>query len=135
MFKTTCVFTRVYHSGYQNQMTRWPVKPIEVIIRTLKLRSPNLTVADIGCGEGSLALSLPNKVHSFDLCKVKDHIVICDAAQVHTKLDAASSDDKLIKLRNAKNRVFFSVNLPLHFFNEKFQKLLLQAGLIRREIM
>ena len=73
-------------------MSRWPVKPINVIIDMLKSRSPNLVVADIGCGEGTLALSVPNKVHSFDLCQVNDHVIICDAAKLHTKLPLLSVD-------------------------------------------
>ncbi len=73
-------------------MSKWPVKPLEVILGMLSSRSERLIVADIGCGEGALALEAKQKVHSFDLESVHDHIVICDAAKVHTKLAAKSVD-------------------------------------------
>jgi hypothetical protein len=39
----------------------------------------------MGCGEGKLALMVPNKVHSFDLHSLAPHITACDMARVPLK--------------------------------------------------
>lgn len=46
------------------------------------LRPSNLVIADFGCGEAKLAQSVKNKVHSFDLVAVNDHVVQCDMKNV-----------------------------------------------------
>lgn len=40
-----------YHSGYQEQMSRWPEQPVNNIVQWLQGRSSSLVVADFGCGE------------------------------------------------------------------------------------
>jgi len=39
----------------------------------------------MGCGEAHLALSVKNKVHSFDLVAVNERITACDMAHVPLK--------------------------------------------------
>ena len=39
-------------------------------------------IADMGCGEGRLARSVPNTVHSFDLVAANDSVTACDIAHV-----------------------------------------------------
>lgn len=45
-------------------------------------RRPSLEVADFGCGDAKLSRSVPNKVHSFDLVAVNEHVTVCDMAKV-----------------------------------------------------
>ena len=47
---------------------------IEAIIKFLK-KHPTWTVADLGCGDAKIALTLPaGRVHSFDLVAVNDRV-------------------------------------------------------------
>ncbi|KAG8041685.1 hypothetical protein G9C98_000683 [Cotesia typhae] len=55
-------------------------------------------IADFGCGEGRLADSVKQKVHSLDLVAVNDKIIACDMA--HTPL-----------LTNGINAVVFCLSL------------------------
>ncbi|CAM9254152.1 unnamed protein product [Chrysoparadoxa australica] len=80
----------VYHSGYREQVSKWPVNPLDIIISWLKKSRPNATVADFGCGEGRLGLSVSNTVHSFDLRSPAPHITACDMA--HVPLSDSSVD-------------------------------------------
>lgn len=100
-----------YHEGYKQQVERWPLNPVDVIIESIQkmygefihfnfckwkmfkrswgieftnyswCRSKDLVVADFGCGEAKLADSVPQKVHSFDLVAVNDKVTACDMAQ------------------------------------------------------
>lgn len=82
-----------YHSGYKQQVRQWPVNPLDIIIKSLQARakSGKLIVADFGCGEAQLALSLPAaRVHSFDLVAANDFVTVCNMA--HTPLQADSVD-------------------------------------------
>ncbi|KAM5182302.1 ribosomal RNA-processing protein 8 isoform 1-T3 [Mantella aurantiaca] len=72
----------VYHTGFSQQVQRWPVNPITEIIKYIKNRPASLVVADFGCGDAQLARSIRNKVHSFDLVALNDHVTVCDMAQV-----------------------------------------------------
>ena len=57
------------------------------LCKTLRLQTKpkEWSVADMGCGEGKLALMVPNKVHSFDLHSLAPHITACDMARVPLK--------------------------------------------------
>ncbi len=46
------------------------------------MQNPKLVVGDFGCGDARLAQSVPNKVHSFDLVAVNEHVTACDIANV-----------------------------------------------------
>lgn len=72
----------IYHTGFSQQVQRWPVNPITEIIKYVKNRPPSLVVADFGCGDAQLARSVRNKVHSFDLVALNDLVTVCDMAQV-----------------------------------------------------
>lgn len=39
-----------YHTGYQEQMSRWPEQPVNIIMKWLKDHPSSLVVADFGCG-------------------------------------------------------------------------------------
>ena len=45
-------------------------------------RSPQLIIADMGCGEAKISQCVPNKVFSFDLVAVNDFVTACDMAKV-----------------------------------------------------
>uniref|UniRef100_T1JBQ7 Ribosomal RNA-processing protein 8 n=1 Tax=Strigamia maritima TaxID=126957 RepID=T1JBQ7_STRMM len=81
---------QVYHNGYQIQMAKWPVKPLDIIVKEIKSRSKSLVVADFGCGDASLAARVTNTVHSFDLVALNDRVTECDMA--HVPLEDRSVD-------------------------------------------
>lgn len=43
----------IYHLGYEEQIKKWPCRPVDVIFKYL--RDKNGNVADIGCGNGRLS--------------------------------------------------------------------------------
>lgn len=49
-------------------------------------RPASLVVADFGCGDCKIALSVKNKVHSFDLALICDRVTVCDMANVSPTL-------------------------------------------------
>ncbi|BFZ15073.1 hypothetical protein BsWGS_18112 [Bradybaena similaris] len=71
----------VYHEGFQNQVNKWPVNPLDVFIKQLKDKPKNLVIADFGCGDAKLAQSVPQKVHSFDLVALNKRITVCDMSK------------------------------------------------------
>ncbi|XP_064636831.1 ribosomal RNA-processing protein 8-like [Lineus longissimus] len=74
---------KVYHEGFQNQVEKWPVNPVDKMIEYIQSKSnANLIVADFGCGDARIAQSVSNKVHSFDLVAVNEHITACDMSKV-----------------------------------------------------
>ncbi|KAM9319623.1 ribosomal RNA-processing protein 8 [Gastrophryne carolinensis] len=72
----------IYHTGFSQQVQRWPINPITHIINFIKNRPSSLVVADFGCGDARLARSVRNPVHSFDLVALNDRVTVCDMAQV-----------------------------------------------------
>ncbi|KAG6548270.1 hypothetical protein Mapa_010321 [Marchantia paleacea] len=80
----------LYHTGYQKQMSKWPVLPVTVVTNWLKARSPNLVLADFGCGDARLAKSVPNKVFSLDLVSSDPSVIACNMAK--TPLVTSSID-------------------------------------------
>ncbi|XP_045204422.2 uncharacterized protein NMB1333-like [Mercenaria mercenaria] len=85
MFKNDDVAFSVYHEGFQSQVEKWPTNPIDVIIEKLQAKPKHLILADFGCGDAKLARSVPNKVHSFDLVALNDHVTVCDMSKVPVK--------------------------------------------------
>ncbi|XP_070605505.1 ribosomal RNA-processing protein 8 [Erythrolamprus reginae] len=80
----------VYHRGFALQAARWPERPVERLAQHLRRRPASLVVADFGCGDCTLARSLPNRVHCFDLAALDPRVTVCDMAQV--PLEDASVD-------------------------------------------
>eukprot|EP00466_Bigelowiella_natans_P016209 jgi/Bigna1/48775/estExt_Genewise1.C_310141 len=80
-----------YHEGFSRQADSWSRNPLDEMIAILK-RKRQWVVGDFGCGEARLAQSVPNKVYSFDLVAINEHVVACNMANVPLedgKLDAA----------------------------------------------
>ncbi|XP_062151472.1 ribosomal RNA-processing protein 8 [Alnus glutinosa] len=89
-FKEDPELFNVYHAGYQEQMSHWPEKPVNIIIKWLKDHSPSLVVADFGCGDAQLAKNVKNKVFSFDLVANDPSVIACDMSK--TPLDSSVVD-------------------------------------------
>ncbi|KAI4489489.1 hypothetical protein M0802_011101 [Mischocyttarus mexicanus] len=77
-----------YHDGYKQQVTRWPLNPLDIIIDSIKKMPNDYVIADFGCGEATLAASIEQKTHSFDLISANDRVKACDMA--HTPLLTSS---------------------------------------------
>ncbi|XP_034939315.1 ribosomal RNA-processing protein 8 [Chelonus insularis] len=84
LFKEDPESFKAYHVGYQNQVERWPLNPLDSIINAVKKMPKDYIIADFGCGEAKLACSVEQKVHSIDLVAVNDRVTACDMA--HTPL-------------------------------------------------
>ncbi|VDM93398.1 unnamed protein product, partial [Litomosoides sigmodontis] len=64
---------------------KWPCKPVHIIIQWIKsLKCDGLVIADLGCGNATLAEKLSHiaTVHSFDLVAVNERITACDMSTV-----------------------------------------------------
>eukprot|EP01084_Bolivina_argentea_P181682 313749_1 len=73
----------IYHCGFREQVAKWPINPLNVIVKWIKEKHPNAIVADFGCGEAELSASILNKCFSFDLSSGgNDRIIACDMAHV-----------------------------------------------------
>ncbi|CAL5021142.1 unnamed protein product [Urochloa decumbens] len=89
-FKENPNYFDVYHAGYQEQMSRWPEQPVNIIINWLKSHNASWTVADFGCGNAAVAKNVDNKVFSIDLVSDDPSVIACDMA--HTPLKTSSVD-------------------------------------------
>ncbi|XP_029770804.1 ribosomal RNA-processing protein 8 isoform X1 [Suricata suricatta] len=72
----------LYHRGFQSQVKKWPLQPVDRIAKDLRQRPASLVVADFGCGDCRLASSIRNPVHCFDLASLDPRVTVCDMAQV-----------------------------------------------------
>lgn len=73
----------IYHTGYSEQVKRWPNNPLDEIISFLATQKPGLRIADLGCGEARLARNVPqHNVLSFDLVSKDKSVVECDIADI-----------------------------------------------------
>ncbi|CAK1551515.1 unnamed protein product [Leptosia nina] len=81
---------RTYHQGYQQQVKKWPVNPLDVIVKRIMKMPKTHLIADMGCGEAVLSQRVQNKVRSFDLVAFNSNVETCDIA--HTPLLANSMD-------------------------------------------
>ncbi|KAK9062445.1 hypothetical protein SSX86_019631 [Deinandra increscens subsp. villosa] len=89
-FKEDPSLFNMYHTGYQEQMSRWPEQPVNIIMKWLKDHSSSLVVADFGCGDARLAKGVKNKVFSIDLVSNDPSVIACDMS--NTPLDSSSID-------------------------------------------
>ena len=89
MFKEAPQLFKSYHQGFRQQVLKWPVNPVDVIITDLRERSDaesKLVVADLGCGEAKIARSFASDanidVKSFDLVAANSMVTACDISKV-----------------------------------------------------
>ena len=90
IFKDDPSLFDVYHKGFSEQVAQWPINPLDMVILYIKGLPKDYVVADLGCGEGRLACSVRQMVHSFDLLSTKSHVTACDMA--HLPLASSSVD-------------------------------------------
>lgn len=89
-FREDSSLFNLYHEGYKTQMSNWPEKPVNVIIKWLKKQNPSFVVADFGCGEALISKSVKNTVFSLDLVSNNPDVIACDMA--NTPLGSSSAD-------------------------------------------
>lgn len=85
----------IYHEGYRQQLSKWPDDPLtwakDIILSESGIRNVPCSVADLGCGDGRLALMLPrHRVYSFDLVALNERVTACDIS--HTPLGNGEVD-------------------------------------------
>lgn len=90
LFKADRGAFTAYHEGYRQQVTQWPLNPLDRIIKSIKKLPKTQVIADFGCGEGRLAKAVPNKTYSLDLVAQRHEIIACDMAK--TPLETGSID-------------------------------------------
>ncbi|XP_045519935.1 ribosomal RNA-processing protein 8 [Pieris brassicae] len=90
LFKEDPDAFKTYHQGYQQQVKKWPVNPIDLIVQRISKMPKTHFIADMGCGEAVLSKRVPQKVRSFDLVSFNSNVEVCDIA--HTPLLASSMD-------------------------------------------
>ncbi|XP_014355721.2 ribosomal RNA-processing protein 8 [Papilio machaon] len=90
LFQADPLAFHTYHQGYQQQVKKWPVNPLDVIVKKILEMPKTHLVADMGCGEAALSRRVPQRVRSFDLVATHAAVEECDMA--HTPLSAASVD-------------------------------------------
>ncbi|NXM95839.1 RRP8 protein, partial [Sylvia borin] len=90
LFRADPAAFHLYHRGFEQQVRRWPERPVQRIARRPIRISPrypcptpaSLVVADFGCGDCTLAASVKNQVHCFDLVPLHPRVTVCDMAKV-----------------------------------------------------
>ncbi|XP_062370973.1 ribosomal RNA-processing protein 8 [Cinclus cinclus] len=82
LFRADPAAFHLYHRGFERQVRRWPERPVQRIVRYLRRRPASLVVADFGCGDCTLAASVKNQVHCFDLVPLCPRVTVCDMAKV-----------------------------------------------------
>jgi len=93
MFKDDPEAFFMYHEGYADQVRKWPLNPLDLIVKSIAKRKDSPVVADFGCGEAKLAERLESrcqKIHSFDLVAKNDRVTVCDFSR--TPLDNSTVD-------------------------------------------
>ncbi|XP_054755013.2 uncharacterized protein LOC129261013 [Lytechinus pictus] len=85
MFASDSTAFLTYHEGFTQQVTQWPSNPVDIIIDALKKRPASLVIGDFGCGDAKIARSVKQKVHSFDLYPINQHVTVCDTKKVPLK--------------------------------------------------
>ncbi|OZC05449.1 GTP-binding domain protein [Onchocerca flexuosa] len=86
LFRKDSKAFKLYHKGYQMQAKKWPCNPLHIIIQWIRsLKRDGLVIADLGCGNATIAETLSHTatVHSFDLVAVNDRVTACDMSMVY----------------------------------------------------
>ncbi|XP_045764042.1 ribosomal RNA-processing protein 8 [Maniola jurtina] len=72
---------QTYHEGYQQQVSKWPVKPLDLIVKRIQKMPKTHVIADMGCGQAELAKRVAQSVRSFDLVACAPGVEACDMAR------------------------------------------------------
>lgn len=90
LFQSDPAAFKTYHEGYQQQLKKWPINPLDLIVKRIQKMPKTHKIADMGCGEAALSHCVPHPVRSFDLVATTPSVEVCNIA--HTPLLAASMD-------------------------------------------
>lgn len=90
LFQQEPALFEAYHSGFREQVEKWPINPVDVFIKELSQQSKKLVVVDFGCGDAKIAQCVRQQVHSFDLAANNERVVACDMA--HVPLESGVAD-------------------------------------------
>ena len=90
LFRDDPKLFEIYHQGFETQISKWPLDPLDHVIADIQSLPASTVIADMGCGRARLAHSVPHRVHSFDLVALDSHVTACDMA--HVPLPNASVD-------------------------------------------
>lgn len=80
----------MYHRGFEIQVAKWPTNPAKIIAKYISKLPDNLSIGDFGCGNAYIARTVPQTVHSFDLCKTNEYVTVANSAAV--PLDSGKLD-------------------------------------------
>uniref|UniRef100_A0A914Q4H9 Ribosomal RNA-processing protein 8 n=1 Tax=Panagrolaimus davidi TaxID=227884 RepID=A0A914Q4H9_9BILA len=82
---------QAYHKGYRSQVEKWPINPVDIIIKHLRKLPAESVIVDLGCGDAKIAKTLgkKNTVHSFDLVSNSPLVIACDMANIPLEDDSA----------------------------------------------
>lgn len=111
----------LYHRGFQSQVKKWPLQPVDRIAKDLRQRPASLVVADFGCGDCRLASSIRNPVHCFDLASLDPRVTVCDMAQVPLEDESVDVAVFCLSLMGTNIRDFL----------EEANRVLKQGGLLK----
>ncbi|XP_067120436.1 uncharacterized protein [Centruroides vittatus] len=82
-FKSDPDAFQLYHDGFNSQVSKWPLNPVDVIIQDIQKRPKSHVIADFGCGNAKIAQVFPDRVvHSFDLFSMNKYVTACNMANV-----------------------------------------------------
>lgn len=83
LFKSDPNAFEIYHDGFQAQVNKWPVNPVDVLISEISNKPKTLKIADFGCGNAKIAQAfLDRQIYSFDLMSLNSYVTACDMANV-----------------------------------------------------
>ena len=93
-----------YHSGYYHQIKKWPVNPLNRVMKYIEKSHKSSKIADMGCGEAAISKKIKN-VQSFDFFPINNKIIKADIDCV--RLENGSVDVAVYCLSMLKTNVFF----------------------------
>ncbi|KRZ77809.1 Ribosomal RNA-processing protein 8, partial [Trichinella papuae] len=71
-----------YHEGYELQVSKWPVNPLDMLVNWFQKKPKTWTVSDMGCGSAKLQSLIKQKVYSFDFVALNPNVIACDMSHV-----------------------------------------------------
>ncbi|XP_011883735.1 PREDICTED: ribosomal RNA-processing protein 8-like [Vollenhovia emeryi] len=79
---------KAYQTGYKGLLKQWAMDPLDIIISSIRTLPTDNVIADFGCGEARLAVSVPHTVYSFDFIATNDWVNACDMARTLLRMNS-----------------------------------------------
>ncbi|KAL1234297.1 Ribosomal RNA-processing protein [Trichinella spiralis] len=76
------MFFAKYHEGYELQVSKWPVNPLDMLVNWFQKKPKTWIVSDMGCGNAKLQSLIKQKVYSFDFVALNPNVIACDMSHV-----------------------------------------------------